>query len=648
MRIRTVLTGLCAAAMLAGCRGREPQVEGGKPPQAEVARPAPETRPEKIPEKPFSMLKADGDRIVDEAGDAFILKGCNLDGWLSPIPAIPGMPNHAVPMSREAAIRKQLGAETDKLMDAYRQGFITAKDMEIIKATGFNAVRLPVHYALLEDAARPMSLSTNAFVWVDEAVRMAEAAKLYVILNLRFLQTAAPPGPPGTPAPPPPWPTERVQQTAQSLWKEVAARFKDSKVIAAYDLTLEPFGSRPAVPPPGEELALAEKLYQAVRSADPAHLIFLPALRDGLAAYGKPSDRGWANAGFAEQIHPAALGDVPSLEDHARFLGRRVPARAKLLEKAAAPFLVSGFNPAYARVAAPAMIRKYFDEFARRGWAACLWNYKLPLHAGAGSADTWALVASEEPIPEINLESATPEEIQTHLASLNDRTYKVSEALRAALTSKTPPSIALAGFKPLPEDIPGDELPGEWKAENVGAATAGGQRVHAPDAMDIVAAGVGIDGTSTSDQFRYVWRKVKGDFDFSAKILGLADSDPAAKAGIMVRGSLQPDSAHLMLHALPDEQVGVVWRQKDASPSLEQEVQVSLFPLYMRVQRHGNIVKVSSSHDGRSWLATRNFECSWLGDECYVGLAVASRDPDGALTTASFQELSMKMAKAGE
>jgi hypothetical protein len=296
MRVRTMLLGLCAAAVLSGCRGREPAA-GGEPAQGgEAARP--ETPPR--PGKPFfSLLKADGLRIVDEAGDAVVLKGCNIDGWLAPVPAIPGLPEHAVPMARENALRKQLGAEADRLLDGYRQSFITAQDFGAIKTAGFNAVRLPVQASLLEDAGRPMNLATNAFLWLDEAVRLAEEAKVFVIFNLQFLRIAMPPGAPGLQAPPPPWPNERQQATATWLWKEVAAHFKGSKVVAAFDLTLEPFGGRPALPPPGDDVAFADKLYQAVRAADDARLVFLPGLRGGLSAYGKPADRGWQNVGFA-------------------------------------------------------------------------------------------------------------------------------------------------------------------------------------------------------------------------------------------------------------------------------------------------------------------------------------------------------------
>ena len=52
-------------------------------------------------------------------------------------------------------------------MELYRQNWITDRDFKIVRSFGFNVVRVPFNYTLLEDDERPMQLKPDAFKWLD-------------------------------------------------------------------------------------------------------------------------------------------------------------------------------------------------------------------------------------------------------------------------------------------------------------------------------------------------------------------------------------------------------------------------------------------------------------------------------------------------
>ena len=69
-------------------------------------------------------------------------------------------------------------------MEVYRDNWITPRDFKIIKSFGFNTIRLPFNYRLLQDDEKPFELKKDAFKWLDRAIEMAEAEGIYVILDM--------------------------------------------------------------------------------------------------------------------------------------------------------------------------------------------------------------------------------------------------------------------------------------------------------------------------------------------------------------------------------------------------------------------------------------------------------------------------------
>ena len=102
----------------------------------------------------LSFVRVQGEHIVNEAGHPVHLRGVNLGGWLLIEGYILGGPNIA-----ERCIRQRLynsiGIKRGKqFFHDFRQAFITPFDFSRMRDFGFNCVRIPFHYRLLEEDAR--------------------------------------------------------------------------------------------------------------------------------------------------------------------------------------------------------------------------------------------------------------------------------------------------------------------------------------------------------------------------------------------------------------------------------------------------------------------------------------------------------------
>ena len=71
-----------------------------------------------------------------------------------------------------------------KLIDLYRANYITPRDFELIKSFHFNVVRVPFDYRMIQEDEPPYRVRRDAFVHLDRALEMAEAAGVYVILDM--------------------------------------------------------------------------------------------------------------------------------------------------------------------------------------------------------------------------------------------------------------------------------------------------------------------------------------------------------------------------------------------------------------------------------------------------------------------------------
>src|SRR3990170_5165186 len=85
-------------------------------------------------------------------------------------------------------------------------------------------------------------------------------------------------------------------------------------------------------------------------------------------------------------------------------------------------------------------------------------------------------------------------------------------------------------------------VPSPWVAADIGTPAVAGLTTYASGIFTVAAAGADIWGTS--DQFRFVYQPIAGDVEVIARVDSITSADAWSKAGVMIRASLSPTSAH--------------------------------------------------------------------------------------------------------
>jgi hypothetical protein len=196
------------------------------------------------------------------------------------------------------------------------------------------------------------------------------------------------------------------------------------------------------------------------------------------------------------------------------------------------------------------------------------------------------------------------------------------------------PALAVAATPiDVPEMFGTDILPGIYP----GAAA----RDAATDTITI--SGSGEDIFNAEDQCYFVGRNIAGDIQITAKVNELPRADNGeAKAGIMIRESLDPGARNVMFWVSPTNGARFQYRRDPGGGTLRGfEIKPTELkaPLWIQVTRRGAFVVASTSKDGVTFtdLGTMRFNPPMSGS-VMAGLAITSRDRR-ALAQARFQGL---------
>ena len=530
------------------------------------------------------MISASGSKLVDPSGSTIILKGCNLGNYLMLESWMFGEtlgvePDHSF---RDGAfvyrtLRERFGEErSGHLIELYRDGWITPRDMQLIKSFGFNVVRLPFDYRLVQEDRPPFAVKPDAFRWLDRAVDMAKDAGIYVILDLH--------GTPGGQSMEDHtgqagqdhlWNSEEDQQRTVEVWRAVADHFKDRTAVAAYDLINEPYGNhsedcRPVL------ARLMPEIYQAIRSTGDQHIVFFSgALNSGVGFYGNPHSRGMANVGFTEHFYPGLFGSKAALETQARVLTQELPAKFDYANEIASPYYVGEFNVVLDSENPSRVMRAYYDRFAEYGWPSTMWSYKLISAKGGVGPDSWCMVTNASPLPSLDLNHSSYEDFENFFTALATTPLATNERLRDALTTPAPAPLYLAQYPRLPTAPPSDPPASEpegYTSIDLGGATPGYTQVL--DDGSVLIMGGGSGHFWASDSCRFVSHpEQSGSADVRATISSFVDSAEFAKAGVMARWGEgdRPDAAMAMVNIFPDGTVALISRGRAGSGAVEKK-----------------------------------------------------------------------------
>jgi endoglucanase len=196
------------------------------------------------------FLRADGKQIVNEKGENVLLRGFGLGGWML-------QEGYMLKINKEGQqyrIRERLEElmgrrQTDEFYELWLANHTRKRDVDSMKAWGFNSVRLPMHYNLYtlpiekEPVRGQNTWLEKGFAMTDSLLAWCKANQMYLILDLH-----AAPGGQGNdlnisdrdPSKPSLWESEANQQKTIALWKKLAERYVNEPWIGGYDLINEP------------------------------------------------------------------------------------------------------------------------------------------------------------------------------------------------------------------------------------------------------------------------------------------------------------------------------------------------------------------------------------------------------------------------
>ncbi len=582
----------------------------------------------KDPAAPLPFLHGSGTAIVDSGGQPVLLRGCNLGNWLLIEPWMLGILDQAGVHDQsqvESALAARFGeSEKKRLLDLYRENWITPRDFDRIKAWDFNVVRLPFHCDFLLDESRPGELKPDAFRWLDHAVSMARQAGIYVILDLH----GAPGGQSldgvtGKAGRNQFWTPENRRRGA-FLWQKVAEHFAAEPTVAAYDLLNEPYGTMNNENHDADLVGAMEEMVQAIRRVDAKHLIFCAGSWRGIGAYGSPESHHWQNVGFTEHFYPGVFDGVPTLETHARFLGADLEARASLLKRWNAPYFVGEFNVVFDAAGGAAMMRRYFDVFQSHGWAGTFWSYKLLNREGGVHPNHWYMLTNRQPLTPPNFAADSVARIEEFCRSLGTMDYAEADDLHAALGAKTPPPLLLGKYTPVVLPDRREPLPGWTDADIGGAFPEGGSTVVGPQQVQVF--GGGRDVYEINDDFHFVSRPAETSFRLQAEVGLPVATHIHAKAGLMFRASNAPDAPLVMINLKPGGQCIFGSRTRPGAKIVETQVRFDAGACTLRLTRHGAAFEASALDRAGTVLGTRSVELPDLPTAGVAGLFVLSHD----------------------
>ncbi|MGD0058147.1 MAG: cellulase family glycosylhydrolase [Verrucomicrobiia bacterium] len=576
-------------------------------------------------------LRANGAAIVDDKGRSVVLRGCNLGNWLLNELWMMEMSGPDDPKDHwqiEELLQQRFGAaETDRLLNLYRENWIKLRDFDVIKSWGFNVVRLPFYYGLLEDDAAPGQLRPDAFQWLDRAIAMATDAGIYVIVDMH----GAPGGQSsnqctGHGGQNKLW-LPQNRKRAAFLWKKIAERYRDNPTVAAYDLLNEPYGDFHGDPPDSTIVTTMDELVHAIREVDQRHLILCAGSLQGIAMYGAPASHGWKNVGYTEHFYPGLFGGVPSLETHARFISLDLRGKAELLKQWNVPFLAGEFNVVFDKAGGAAMMRRYYDVFASNGWAATMWSYKIVKQQGGRQPDNWYMVTNRDDLKIPHFRSDSKDEIESFFRTVGTMEYAQDDGLRIALTSRQPPALTLQEYPVISGPAPQDRLSDQWESVDIGEPLIkGGQRVLAKDRLEIF--GAGRDVFEGNDECHFISRKAGDHFELSASLTPPVDTDTYAKAGLMYRTSLNADAPIVIVSLNPDGACTFAYRKQSGARLTESRLASAGQRRTVRLVRNGARFEATALDGDGKPLATQSTDLPDLAAaKGSIGLFVLSHEP---------------------
>jgi hypothetical protein len=158
-----------------------------------------------------------------------------------------------------------------------------------------------------------------------------------------------------------------------------------------------------------------------------------------------------------------------------------------------------------------------------------------------------------------------------------------------------------------------------------GYAAYSGSFVEDP-AGTYTMTGSGVDIWGVTDEFHFAYKQLTGPGSITARVLSIDDTDVWAKAGVMIRNTLESDAKNTLTVITPSQGVSFQRRSEAGNESISVTEPGVTAPQWVKIERDisGNIIS-SYSSNGSNWTQLSTDVLN-MNATVYIGLVVTSHN----------------------
>jgi endoglucanase len=194
---------------------------------------------------------------------------------------------------------------------------------------------------------------------------------------------------------------------------------------------------------------------------------------------------------------------------------------------------------------------------------------------------------------------------------------------------------ALTGGPALPPPSSPPPVPLPWMTQDIGAVGVAGSAALTNSVFTLTGAGADIQGSA--DAFRFVYLSLTGDGTIVARVASVQNINAWSKAGVMIRESLNANSANAFVAVTPSNGVTWQYRSSTGGGTTWNNTGGLTAPYWVRLVRSGNTFTGYRSADGVNWAQQGTTNIS-MASAVYVGLALTSHN-NSSLCSATFDNV---------
>lgn len=166
-------------------------------------------------------------------------------------------------------------------------------------------------------------------------------------------------------------------------------------------------------------------------------------------------------------------------------------------------------------------------------------------------------------------------------------------------------------------------LPPGWSHQDIGSVGLGGDATYSGGVFAV--AGGGNDIWDRADAFHFAYRQLNGDGELTARVASMQNTDPWAKAGVMIRETASAGSRHAMAVVTPGNGAAFQRRSTAGGPSIHTAGPGAAAPYWVRIVRSGDTFSGYASPNGTSWTLIGTETIPMAGN-VLIGLAITAHN----------------------